>query len=104
MIESRISYDRQSVRDHDLLEHPPSHLLQPTHNSVVSELMPLAKLVDHVLRALNGSGDELRIEHYVQRINTKIAFRWLVSAIHLDGVTHRLECVKGKADRQEYRK
>ncbi len=52
------------------------------------------QLVEDVLRSLNGSGHQLRVEHHVQRVVTEVALRFLVAAIDLDCVAERLEDVE----------
>ena len=52
------------------------------------------KLVQNILRPLNRACHQLRIEHYIQCINTKMPFCFLIATVHFNGVTHSLESVK----------
>src|SRR6185295_11218909 len=58
------------------------------------------KLMQHVLRPLDRTGDELRKIHDVERIDPEVALRLLLAAIDLDDVAQALEGMKRETDRQ----
>src|SRR4051812_48830790 len=91
---------RQPVSHHQLLEESPCHALQARGNVGVVELVPLAELMQKVLRPLDWSCDQLGKEHDVGRIYYKISLRPLLSSVDLNHIAQTLECVKRQADRQ----
>ena len=63
--------------------------------------MLFAELMEQILRTFNRSSHELRIEHHVERVYSKV-FLWLLPfAVDLDDVAKTLERVKGQANRQD---
>src|SRR5689334_2350769 len=63
--------------------------------------MLLAKLVQEVLRALDGTGDELWIEHHIQSKDTEMSLGLLVTAVDFNGIAECLEGVERKANRKK---
>src|ERR1700761_3185149 len=61
------------------------------------------ELGEQFVRPLNRAGHHLGKEGYVERVFQQILFRRHPSPVHLDGVTHGLEGVEGKANRQNDR-
>ncbi len=97
----RIDDERNAVRDDHLLEQSRGHQLDAGDKIRVGKAMNFAELVKQVLRALDGTGHELRVEHHVQRKIRRRTFRLHAATIHLDRVAHRLERVERQADRQD---
>src|SRR5450432_139799 len=58
------------------------------------------KLVEHVLRSFDGTGNQLWVEHHVKGINAEMVFSLLFATVHFDGVTHGLEGMERETDRQ----
>src|ERR1700754_1570176 len=92
---------RQTVCNNHFFEKPCSHLQQPFLEALVIEIVFFMELVEHVLRAFDRAGHQLRIEHDVKRIYQEILFRLLMSPVYFDGIAHCLESVKGQAYRQQ---
>ncbi len=92
---------RQPVGDDHLLEEAPQHQLQPVGHPRTVELVDLAKLVQQILRALDGTRDQLRIEHHVDRENPWMLLRLLPAPIDLDDIGQALEGMEREAQRQD---
>jgi hypothetical protein len=58
------------------------------------------KLVQNMLRPLDGARHQLRVKHHIQCINAEMFLRFLITTIYLDGIAHGLEGMERKTDRQ----
>ena len=54
-----------------------------------------------MIRPFDGPRHQLRIEHDIQRINTKMMLCFKLLSIDLDHIAQALERMEGKADRQD---
>jgi hypothetical protein len=52
------------------------------------------------LWSFNWTGNQLRIKHYVEGINSKMTLGGLMPTINFDGITHGLKGMKREADRE----
>ena len=91
----------EPIGDHNLLKKSPEHSAQTIGDARGIKIVRLVELVEQILRSLDWSGDQLRIEHHVECVNSKMPLGTLVAAVDLDGVAHRLECVKRQADGED---
>lgn len=60
--------------------------------------MVFVELMKQVLRALDGAGDQLRIEHHIERVDAEVPLRLLLAAVDLDHITEALKGMKGEPD------
>ena len=86
------------------LNMPHAIRFRPSVTRVVIEMMFLVQLVQDVLRAFDGARHQLRVIQHIESQIAKVPLRFLMTAIHFDGVTERLKGMKGKPDRQNDRK
>src|ERR1700678_2325402 len=89
------------VGQHHLLEQSPERLHHSCAHPLVSHLRLAVKLGQELQRALNGSGNHLRKEGYLERVLPQVLLRRYPAPVDLNGVAHRLKGVKGKSDRQD---
>ena len=68
---------------------------------VVVKLLLLVQLPQQVARPLDGTRNQLREKHDIQRVITKMPLRLLVVAIHLDDIAHALEGMERQANGQD---
>jgi hypothetical protein len=61
------------------------------------------KLVQNVLRTLDRTCHQLRVIEHVESQIPKVALRFLVAAIHLDGVAQRLKGMERQPNREKDR-
>ena len=101
MIKHRRHQRQRTVGDHLFLKKAPEHeqraALYPAKIKLVRRDQLRRKLIIPRDRALN----QLRKEGNKQRKPRRILFRPVLAVMHVDQVTHRLECVKGNAQRQK---
>src|SRR5207249_9194199 len=64
----------------------------------------LRELGQQMFGALDGAGDELWKKRDISEKLDEIARRFHLSAINVNGITHRLEGVEGNTDRQDHPK
>ena len=74
-IEQPVDHGRKTVGYDYLFEHAHGHELQAVGYPIVVEHVPLAELMQKVLRAFDWSGDQLRIEHDIQGEDSDCAAR-----------------------------
>ena len=86
------------------LKKPQAIRFRPLVDPLVVELVLLVELVQQVLRPLDRTGDELREEHHVGRVDDEVPLGRLPSRVDLDHVAEALECVERQADRQDDRR
>src|SRR5688500_1506808 len=95
-----IDSDGEPVCDNNLFKQSPHHQLETVGYATILEVVLFAKLAEQVLRTLDRTGDELRIEQHVQSKDPEVALSALIAQIHLDDVAHRLKRMEGQSDRQ----
>src|SRR3979411_1272723 len=88
----------QPVCDKDFLEESPQHQLEPGDDTGVVKEMLAMKLMQQVLRALDGTRDQLRVEHDVESEDPHMPLRWVVPPVDFDGVAERLKGVERESD------
>jgi len=66
------------VRDKKFLKKPVEHELKPASNAEKINIVLLPKLMQQILRPLNGPCNKLRVEHHIEREDTKMPLRLLV--------------------------
>ena len=68
---------------------------------LVSKLLLLVQLPQKVARPLDGTRDQLREKHHIERVIAEMPLSLLVAAIHLYHIAHALKGVKRQANRQD---
>ena len=91
----------QVVGNDKFEEKAPQHQLYPPDGPLAVETVLLVKLAQQVGGALDGARHQLREERDEERIDEEVLFRLGRPAVHVDGVTQRLEDVEGDAHGQE---
>src|SRR5438105_3562124 len=89
-----VNKNGKTVSNNDFLKKAPQHKFYTISYSLIIELMLFIKLIQKILRTFNGASDQLRKEHYIKTVDTKVSFCLLVASIHFNGITHGLESVK----------
>lgn len=64
--------------------------------------MSRIELVQHILRPLDRACNQLRVEHHIQGIYSKMPLSFLISPVYFYSIAHGLECMERQADGQEH--
>ena len=83
------------------LKNPHAMRFESGGDSFVIKIVLLVELMQQILRAFDGAGDQLREKHHVGGVSDEMVFRLLPSAINLDHVAEALKGVKRETDRQD---
>ena len=82
-------------------EQPPQYQLQPVGHAPVFKCEFGVKLVQEVLRAFNRTGNQLRVEHDIERINAEVALGLLIAPVNLNDVAQALEGMEREPDGED---
>lgn len=96
-----IDVQRETIRDHQLLEEAPAHLFQSRRDGAVLQVVAFVELVEQVLRTFDWTGHELGKEHHVRRIRDEVLLRLLLAPIDFNHIAQTLKGVEREPDRQD---
>src|SRR5664279_185761 len=98
MVITIIDHHRQAVCNNNLFKKPPKHSPKSFANRIPVVLPELVQLRKKMSWSFYRTGHQLWIEHHIKGVRQKIFFRRLLSPVHFDCITHRLESMKRQPD------
>ncbi len=99
----RIDQRSQAIGHDHLFEQPPSHQLQAVGDTVVIEILEVMQLRQELTGPFDRTGHQLREKNDERGKRPPVPLRLRLPAIHVEHVTHRLNRVKRKAEREDDR-